>query len=158
MLTETSALTSCQFHPDGHIFGVGTGSGKIKVFDTKTSALGATFDLSGPVRSITFSENGFWLGAAYGGSSSVSIWDLRKMAEIKSLDFGGRVECVRFDYTGQFLAGAGPDGVAVQYYDKKAKSWSEPLRKALAASAVEWGPEARSLVVLTADGALSVLQ
>lgn len=74
------------------------------------------------------------------------------------MDFGGRISCLRFDYTGQFLAGAGPDGVAVQYYDKGSKEWSEPLRKAIAASAVEWGPDAKSLVVLTVDGEVSVLQ
>lgn len=152
------ALTSCQFHPDGHLLAAGTSKGQIKIFDVKSSALAATFDLSGPIQSICFSENGFWLAAAVAGSTAVSIWDLRKTAEIKSLDFGGQVDCVRFDYTGQFLVGSGPAGLTVQYYDKGSKSWNEPLRKAMSATAVEWGPSAKSLVVLTADGGISVLQ
>lgn len=151
-------LTCCQFHPDGHLLAVGTTSGQIKVFDAKSSTLAATFELSNSIRSISFSENGFWLAAAVSGSSTVSIWDLRKAAEIKTLDFGGPVDHVRFDYTGQFLVGAGQAGLTVQYYDKSAKTWSEPLRRALSASAVEWGPQGKSLVVLTTDGAITVLQ
>lgn len=152
------ALTCCQFHPDGHLLAAGTSKGEIKIFDVKSSTLGASFDLQAPLQSICFSENGLWLAAAVTGSSTVSIWDLRKTAEIKSLDFGGQLNCVRFDYTGQFLAGAGPAGLTVLYYDKSSKSWSEPLRRAMAASALEWGPQGRSLVVLTTSGAVSVLQ
>lgn len=91
-------------------------------------------------------------------SSSVDIWDLRKAAVVKTLDFGGSISCVRWDHTGQFLVGAGPSCVAVQAYDKGAKAWSEPLSKACSAVAVEWGAMGKSLVVLTTDGALSVLR
>ena len=74
------------------------------------------------------------------------------------MDFGSRIDCVTWDYTGQYLAGAGPGSVAVQAYDKSAKSWGEPLRKAAQAVGVAWGSQAGSLVVLLADGTLSIMQ
>jgi pre-mRNA-processing factor 19 len=62
-----------------------------------------------------------------------------------------------WDYTGQFLAASGPGGVVVNQYNKKSKSWSEPLRKAVNAVDVQWGANAQSLVALTSEGAVSVL-
>jgi len=124
----------------------------------KTSTNAANFDASGPIQSLSFSENGTWLAAVVRGSTSVGIWDLRKAAEIKTLDFGSRIDYVRWDYTGQYLAAAGPGCVAVQSYDKGSKSWSELLRKASSAAAVEWGPSAKSLVVLNSDGTVALLR
>lgn len=158
MLTLSPALVCCHFHPDGHLLAAGTSKGQIKIFDVKSQTLAASFDAPGPIQSLCFSENGIWLAAAYTGSPTVGIWDLRKTAEIKTLDFGGRVDHVRWDYTGQFLAGTGPGGLTVQYYDKTNKEWSVPLARALEASAVEWGPQGSSLVVLTLDGGLSIVQ
>lgn len=157
-LTIWTELTCCEFHPDGHIFAAGGADGQIKVFDVKTSENVANFDAAGPIRALSFSENGTWLAAVIEGSSSVGVWDLRKANEIKSLDFGSVVESVQWDYTGQFLVGGGPSGVAVQHYDKASKTWSEPLRKAVSAAAVRWGSRAKSLIVLTTDGAIEVLQ
>ena len=47
--------------------------------------------------------------------------------------------------------------VAVEQYEKKGKSWSEPLRKAVAAGDVAWGKDASSLLLLNGDGALVTL-
>lgn len=124
----------------------------------KTSANAANFSANGPIQSLAFSENGTWLASVVRGSTSVGIWDLRKGAETKTLDFGSRIDYVRWDYTGQYLVGAGSGCVAVQAYDKSSKSWSEPLRKACSATAVEWGPSAKSLVVLNSDGSIAVLR
>lgn len=110
------------------------------------------------MQSLAFSENGTWLAAVDHGSTSVGIWDLRKGNAIKTLDFGSKIDFVRWDYSGQYLVGAGSGCVAVQAYDKSSKSWSEPLRKACAATAAEWGPIAKSLVVLNADGSVAVLR
>ncbi len=96
------------------------------------------------------------LAAVVTGSSNVSIWDLRKSAQLKVLETGGRVACIRWDYTGQFLATAGPSGITVQQYSKSAKEWSEPLRSAEPAVAVDWGSQAQSLVSLN-EGALTIL-
>lgn len=159
-----SQLTSCAFHPDGHLFAAGTASGDVKIFDTKSGQLAATFSLStpSPVISLVFSENGFWFAAAAKSSPIVTIFDLRKegdAARVKEIDVGGEARGIDWDYTGQFLAVASPAGVSVQQYIKSSKSWVEPLRagKMGAANAVKWGSEAKQLVVLGESGAISVL-
>lgn len=87
----------------------------------------------------------------------MDIWDLRKANVIKTLDIGGTVEALAWEFTGQFLAVAGPGSLSVQQYSKSSKSWSEPLRKAVSAGAVQWGPDAKSLITLGTDGALNIL-
>lgn len=133
----------------------------IKLFDVKTSENAANFTSASssgaPVASLSFSENGTWLASALAQSTSVSIWDLRKMAELKVLDIGTGISSVEWDYTGQFLAVCGQGCVAVQQYEKASKSWLEPFRKAISAVDVKWGANAKSLLALTGDGAVSVL-
>lgn len=69
-----------------------------------------------------------------------------------------RVDSVRFDYTGQFVAATGPSGVVVWCYVKTGKEWKEILRKGVRGVAVEWGNRAGSLVTLSAEGAVTVLE
>ncbi|EON69712.1 hypothetical protein W97_08972 [Coniosporium apollinis CBS 100218] len=153
----SSEITCGKFHPDGHLFAAGLKSGKIQLFQTENSETVAEFDAGGPLHAISFSENGTWLAAAVQGETSVSIWDLRKQEVIKVLDVGSAIEGMDWDYTGQFLAVAGPGCVAVEQYSKASKSWSELVRKAIPARAVQWGPNGYSLVALTAEGALMTL-
>ncbi|MCJ1355936.1 MAG: hypothetical protein MMC33_005929 [Icmadophila ericetorum] len=143
-----AVLVTVAFHPDGHLLAAGGIDGQIKVFDVKTGAHLSGFDLAGPVQCVEFSENGTWLAASVKGDTSISIWDLRKNSQIKVLDIGSPITSLRWDYTGQFLAAGGPSGLAVQQYSKASKDWSEPLRHSTPAVAVEWGPNARSLLVL----------
>ena len=145
------------FHPDGHLLAAGGADGQIKIFDAKTGANATNFESTGPIHALSFSENGTWLAAVVKGQTSVSIWDLRKTAEIKVLDVGTLVDSVEWDYTGQFLAAAGPSGLAVQQYSKASKEWSEPLRSAVPAVAVQWGPRAHSLVAVNGQGVITVL-
>ncbi|KAF2490084.1 Prp19-domain-containing protein [Lophium mytilinum] len=154
----TDTEISCsEFHPDGHLLGVGGKDGQIKLFEVKTGADAASFDAGGVPNSLSFSENGTWLAWSVKGQTSVTIFDLRKMQTIKVLDVGSPVESVHWDYTGQFVAVAGPGCVSVQQYSKSSKSWSEPFRKAIPAKDLQWGPDASSLVVLTPEGAISIL-
>jgi pre-mRNA-processing factor 19 len=158
LLTET-ALTTCQFHPDGHLIAAGTVSGKIKLFMTKTLDLAAEFDIGAPVQAIAFSENGFWLAGTAKGQTSVTVFDLRKegaAATAKVLETGGSVQSLDWDYTGQFLATGGSSGVTVQQYIKSSKKWSEPFRNSTPAVAVRWGQDGKKLVSLNGEGVVTV--
>lgn len=158
MLTRT-ALTTCAFHPDGHLVAAGTVSGKIKLFMTKTLEQAAEFDLGAPVQALTFSENGFWLAGTAKGQTTVTVFDLRKegaAATAKVLETGGSVQSLSWDYTGQFLATGGPSGVTVQQYAKSSKAWSEPFRGSTPAVAVRWGQFGRQLVSANGEGVVTV--
>ncbi|KAI4863946.1 Prp19-domain-containing protein [Hypoxylon rubiginosum] len=155
-----SALTTCAFHPDGHLFATGTSSGEIKLFMTKTGEEAASFPLGAPVQALVFSENGFWFAATAKGQTTVTIFDLRKegaAAQAKVLDIGSAVQSLAWDYSQQFLATGGPAGVTVQQYSKSSKSWSEPLRAAASAVDVQWGANASKLMAVSGDGKVSVL-
>jgi len=156
--TRRPELTCGAFHPDGHLFAAGSTDGRIRLFDAKSGAQAAVFDNNptSPTTSLSFSENGIWLAAA-SRTDPVAIWDLRKATVVQSFDVGAAVDGVAWDYTGQFLALVGAGGISVQAYVKASKSWSEPLRRGEPAVAVAWGPGARSLAVLNADGSVSVM-
>lgn len=152
-----TALLSVNFHPDGHLIAAGGADGKVKIFDVKTGAAAADYAMSGPVKCLFFSENGTYLAAVAAQSTTVSIWDLRSSKETKVIDTGSQINSIFWDYTGQFLLIGGPSGITVQQYSKASKAWSEPLRRAVPAAAVAWGPSAQSIVVLNEAGVVTVL-
>ncbi|KAG5930417.1 hypothetical protein E4U53_002240 [Claviceps sorghi] len=159
MLLTVLALTTCAFHPDGHLFAAGTISGDVKLYMTKSLEQAAIFKLGAPVQALTFSENGFWLAATAKGQTTVTIFDLRKegdAATAKVLETGGSVQSLAWDYTGQYLATGGPTGVTVQQYAKSSKKWSEPFRNSTAVIGIRWGESAKKLVAVNADGVVSV--
>jgi pre-mRNA-processing factor 19 len=126
----------------------------------KTGESAANFDLDGPVQDLVFSENGFWFAAVAKGSNSVVIFDLRKegkAAQAKVLEIGGKVDSIRWDYTSQYLAASGPGGLTISQYTKSTKSWSDVISTAVPATAIEWGPEAKTLVTVNSDGVITVL-
>ena len=152
-------LTACAFHPDGHLFAAGTEDGNIKIFSTTTGEEAAVFNLGAPVRAIVFSENGFWFAATGRGQPTVTVFDLRKegeAAKVRELATG-EAYSLSWDFSGRYLATAGPSGVTVQQYLKGSKAWSEPLRNSDSAVLVGWGPEAKTLVTVGADGTFSTL-
>ncbi|KAJ5140246.1 hypothetical protein N7448_003654 [Penicillium atrosanguineum] len=151
------ALLSVHIHPDGNLLAAGTVNGQIKIFDIKSGAAAADFAMSGPVKSLHFSENGTFLAAVAAQSTTVSIWDLRSAKETKVLDTGSYVNSIFWDYTGQFLLTGGPSGITVQQFNKSAKQWSEPLRSAVPAVAVAFGSAAQSIVSLNDAGVITVL-
>ena len=151
------ALNAAAFHPDGHLLAAGGADGQIKIYDVKSGTSAASFDASGPVHSLSFSENGTWLASVSKGESSIQIWDLRKMSLIKTLDAGSTISGVTWDYTGQYLAAASSSGLTVFQYSKASKEWSEPLKVAVPCVAVAWGPNAKSLIVMSKKGALARL-
>ncbi|KAK5994391.1 Complexed with cdc5 protein 8 [Cladobotryum mycophilum] len=154
-----ASLTTCAFHPDGHLFAAGTVGGDIKLYMTKTLEQAAVFKLGAPVQALTFSENGFMLAATAKGQTSVTIFDLRKEGDAavsKVLETGGSVQSLSWDYTGQFLATGGVTGLTVQQYSKSSKQWSEPFRNANPAVAIQWGESGKKLVTVNGEGVVSV--
>ena len=157
ILTNVSALTCAQFHPDGHLLAVGNREGTIKIYDVKTGTQAAIFEFGSSIKGLVFSENGIWIAVVAQDSSTLSIWDIRKQAEIKSLDVGGVVESVDWDYTGQFLVAGSDDGVVVNQYLKSSKSWNQTVKAAIPARSIAWGHAARSIVAVDAGGLVTVL-
>ncbi|SPO03104.1 related to non-snRNP spliceosome component (pre-mRNA splicing protein PRP19) [Cephalotrichum gorgonifer] len=155
-----SALTTCAFHPDGHLFAAGTSAGAIKLFMTTTLEEAAEFSLGAPVQSLVFSENGFWFAATAKGQTTATVFDLRKegeAAKVKVLEAGGSVAALAWDFTGQFLATVGAGGLTVQQYAKASKAWTEVLRTSVAGVDVRWAAEGKKLVVANVEGVVTVL-
>lgn len=134
--------------------------GKVYIYMVQDQRLQATFAMKAPIQDVSFSENGIWIAVVERGSQQVQIWDLRKSSVVNVLHFSGPVEKVQFDYTGQFLAAGGPQATEVQYYDRNSKKWQEHpvLTRAVGIVNVKWGPMAKGLAVLQADGALNMMK
>jgi len=156
-----AAYTSAALHPDGLILCTGTAAATCKVWEVRTQKCVATFDgHRGPVTSLSFSENGYYMASA--AADGVKLWDLRKLKNFRSIAPYGEeagaaaATAVSFDHSGLFLAVGGADarvyGVkqdwdVVKVFDKLPKK---------GASAVAWGTDARSLLVGCPDHNLRV--
>mmetsp|Transcript_2602 Transcript_2602/g.4424 ORF Transcript_2602/g.4424 Transcript_2602/m.4424 type:complete len:504 (+) Transcript_2602:171-1682(+) len=153
------AYTAVQFHPDGLILGAATEANMIRIWEVKAQKNVASFgEHTSPVRSLAFSENGYYL--ASGAEDAVKLWDLRKLKVLKSFSpyEGSPAAChaVSFDFTGQFLAVGGPD---VHIYNSKqdwnvVRTLSDMPKKGV--HSLRWGENARTLVVGAADHNLRV--
>jgi pre-mRNA-processing factor 19 len=104
------AIHAASFHPDGLIYGTGTSTSKVRVWDMKTLGNVATFDgHTAPVRAMAFSENGFYMASA-ADDHTVRLWDLRKLKSFQTLTLPeSDLASVAFDYSGKYLAVGGSD-------------------------------------------------
>lgn len=105
-------FTSLAGHPDGILHGLGTKDGIVRVWDARdASALAAVLDdgFGAAVNSLSFSENGYYLGAST--LNSVKIFDLRKLSTLKTINLPAenKIHEIRFDSSAQFLTVVGTD-------------------------------------------------
>ena len=156
--SSPEGYSSAALHPDGLILATGGVQSTVRVWESRTQKSVAKFDgHSGAVTSLSFSENGYYMASA--ASDGVKLWDLRKLKNFKSLEpYGSGVgaTAVKFDHSGLFLAVGGPD---VRVYGVKqdwgvVKEFSDVPKKGV--YAVDWGADARSLLVGAADHNLRV--
>ena len=158
-LLEVSApagISSAALHPDGVIYAIGSVDSEITLYDVRTQTVAATFKHGGGggIKSIAFSENGYYMASS--ASDGVKVWDLRKQSEVVSL---AGLTAVAFDVSGLYLATG--DGNAVRVYGTK-KNWEELVcfKEKLPKKGVyslAWGADARTLLIGASDHALRVL-
>ncbi|KAJ8928772.1 hypothetical protein NQ314_018630 [Rhamnusium bicolor] len=149
-------LTTAQLHPDGLIFGTGTGDSQVKIWDLKEQSNVANFTgHSGAITTISFSENGYYLATA-ADDACVKLWDLRKLRNFKTLqlDEGYQIKDLCFDQSGTYLGVAGSD---VRIY--LCKQWQE-LKvfndHTATATGVRFGKHARFIASTSMDRTLKL--
>jgi len=106
---EMGQFTTFKMHPDGMIACGGTKEGSAHVWDLLTRA---TLPLeipkaSGPITSLNFSENGYYMICANqnqsGDGGIVKLWDLRKVSCLQEIQLPEIPVCARFDNTGKYV-------------------------------------------------------
>lgn len=155
------AYESVQFHPDGMLIGFGTSEGAVRIWDCKSATQAATFrgEHQGPIHSIDFSENGYFVAVAAKGSPTVAVWDLRKLKQVGSIAVASPEDdatpIVKFDPALQFLAVVGAD---VRIYAQKTweelKVFDEGIAGQITGAA--WDPRNGDLVTVGLDRTMRV--
>jgi len=100
-----AAILCCDLTPDGDLALIGDDDGRLRIWDTHTSAVVQTLVESGPqLWSACFSPDGRWIAAAdFGGR--VRVWDRRTSAEPRVLiGPAARTTQIRFSHDGALLA------------------------------------------------------
>jgi hypothetical protein len=109
---DAAGIECCAVHPDGGIFGVGTTTGVVEIWDVKqmkkVEALGADVVPAGSASSIYMSENGYYMVVC--GKHASRVWDLRHLKIAREASLYG-VESKDFtssgfalDWSGKYLA------------------------------------------------------
>ena len=102
---DNGGYTCSGLHPDGLVFGTGTNTSTIKIWDIRDGSknVAECADHISPTTNLAFSENGYIL-ASGANDGQAKLWDLRKMKCIQTLDGNLSVTSMAFDYSGTYLA------------------------------------------------------
>ncbi|CAL5224503.1 g7199 [Coccomyxa viridis] len=154
-----AGYTAAEFHPDGMLLGTATSDSSIFVWETRLAKSVASLSAhTGPVHSMCFSENGYYLATA--ADDGVKLWDLRKLKNFQSLDapsMGGSPTAARFDLSGLYLAVGGTNARVVgskQEWQDLADLSGAIGKKSV--SALRWTSDAKHLYVGSNDHNLRV--
>ncbi|RLG07116.1 MAG: hypothetical protein DRN68_05855, partial [Thaumarchaeota archaeon] len=108
---ETPALVLA-FSPDGKLLTVGTGDGRVDLWDPWTRKHLATLPHGAEVTALAFSPAGTLL-ASGGAQGKVRIWDVRGQSLLSEFAaHAGKVLSLEFSPNGEKLLSGGADGVA----------------------------------------------
>lgn len=152
-VTNQADIVSLAFHPDGHLLALGCQDGNVYIFHLLTSKVEAVFGpAAGPIVSLSFSENGFWLAVASTAEANVKVWHLGKATIAAELEVSLGTSCVAWDHSGQFLACVGSSGIKIWAYTKAGKRWSTAFESAGEYDKVVWQADARGLVLNGSEG------
>eukprot|EP00884_Botryococcus_braunii_P021924 jgi/Botrbrau1/8415/Bobra.0237s0035.1 len=146
--TVEAGYTTARFHPDGLILGVGSEDSLIRIWEARTAKNVANFEGHvGPVTSLSFSENGYYLATS--ASDGVKLWDLRKLKNFRTIE--GAVSEALFDYSGLYLAAAGVDARVYGIKQEFALIKDLPDIPKRGATCVRWGADAKKLFLGATD-------
>lgn len=137
-------------HPDGHLVALGSVDGNVYIFHLLTSKVEAVFGpVEGPISSVTFAENGFWLAVVAENEAKIKIWHLAKASVAAELEVPIGTKSAAWDHSAQFLACAGLAGLKIWAYTKSGKNWSVAFEATESGDhdRIAWQPEAQGLVL-----------
>jgi small GTP-binding protein len=107
---EPDFISEIVFSPDAQAVAIGSFSGEIIIFDTKSSRIIKRLrGHSGAVYALDWSQR-LSLVASGGDDTTIKIWDTESGQQVKSLEgHTARVECIKFSFDGAILATRGRD-------------------------------------------------
>lgn len=81
-----SPYMCAQCHPDGLLVGTGDEAGAVHVWEMKGQTIAKSLRAedgshSSPVKSIAFSENGYYMATA--AVDTIKVWDLRRLRVVR---------------------------------------------------------------------------